>query len=1113
MHTAVLKTMGVIGALATAAALLAPPQAAAASATVNAINDIAITVRSDGNGPFTAEDGPGGDTGPSNGRVATHDAVTYLVSVNAVGGATDDTVFRVTAPDHTEWVTLPEPCVRPGSSIAGRTLTCSLGTIHNATIGVPVVLRVTGDAPDGTALGVSAGVESSAGTGPTVTAGAVVVSSAPRYDLSKDIAHPQLEADVPSPDGSELGLALTYPIAVRWDPVEPAHGLLGQGAVPGAFTFEDDVSQLTSNTIGGAQLLDTPGRPGCGLNARGIFDDLPGGSGGGGTAVPDSGRITCTQAAPGGRVSVSITGTDTSIDPADLPTNSVTNGVIAGGTKAYVVSGYIRIWVPSPAAGDSFPATNTYTPIRATSLSGQQNYGAAGEPLQDNASTINLSDSGSGTGSKTLGRVTDTGAVVANSGREGNPWVTPGTLMRARVTSVNAATRPAPAVTCDVFDNRHQQLAPNGSGVYAESRNAPGGVIQYAAHAWTTAEDARTADCGDADGPWYSSPSQVPGGAAAVGAVRLSASIPAGARHDLLLYLRVQDAPNTTKLRDFGQLSRDGGRTWTHDQNPAEDANGGLADFNIVTTNLARITKKTVDEGFTAADTPDLTQVFTAGHSLEYALYPTLTNATPGAPRETVTVTDVLPRYSRYVPGSGSIAPSAIDEITDSEGKPRERLTWTLPDRTPNVPIAPITYSVAASAVAPPGPVSNFAVISTPLDASDLSARSVIRSVRLVTQDGVAVEKTADAPVVVRGDRAGWTLTARNSVGKDLAGIDVIDVLPHRGDAAGTTVHGTVHLAGVDDPAGHATVRFTGADPSSVSSDAGDPSNADGGATRWCTTDELGTTGCPAERAAATAVRITDPSVMSSGAVTTFHVSVTAPDAQEGDRLVNAFGLRSPDLPLPVSSSPSPVRVVAGAIGDRVWDDRNEDGLQDPGEPGIGDVTVTLHGVDDRGEDVSATTTTDSDGHYGFDGLRPGTYEVHVVAPPHTVVSPRHRGDDTTDDSDFTAAGDTDVTLARTGSGDGLAVERTTTVDAGLHADGTSTIGPGHPDPSTGPGATTGTGGGLGGGATGGHRGGELAFTGAAGLAAAGSLAALLLALGVVLMARTRRRRSETAAE
>lgn len=67
------------------------------------------------------------------------------------------------------------------------------------------------------------------------------------------------------------------------------------------------------------------------------------------------------------------------------------------------------------------------------------------------------------------------------------------------------------------------------------------------------------------------------------------------------------------------------------------------------------------------------------------------------------------------------------------------------------------------------------------------------------------------------------------------------------------------------------------------------------------------------------------------------------------------------------------------SVGDRVWQDRNQDGVQDVGEPGLAGVTVELRsGVDTS---LLATTVTDGDGAYGFDGLAAGAYLVVVQAP------------------------------------------------------------------------------------------------------------------------------------
>ena len=64
-------------------------------------------------------------------------------------------------------------------------------------------------------------------------------------------------------------------------------------------------------------------------------------------------------------------------------------------------------------------------------------------------------------------------------------------------------------------------------------------------------------------------------------------------------------------------------------------------------------------------------------------------------------------------------------------------------------------------------------------------------------------------------------------------------------------------------------------------------------------------------------------------------------------------------------------------LGDFVWHDVDEDGVQDPGEPGIEGMTVTLSDA----SGVVATTTTDADGFYVFRGSTAGQYTAAVTVP------------------------------------------------------------------------------------------------------------------------------------
>ncbi|UCH92630.1 MAG: hypothetical protein JSV88_20360 [Candidatus Aminicenantes bacterium] len=90
-------------------------------------------------------------------------------------------------------------------------------------------------------------------------------------------------------------------------------------------------------------------------------------------------------------------------------------------------------------------------------------------------------------------------------------------------------------------------------------------------------------------------------------------------------------------------------------------------------------------------------------------------------------------------------------------------------------------------------------------------------------------------------------------------------------------------------------------------------------------------------------------------------------------------------------------------IGDFVWSDADNDGIQDLGEPGIGGVTIDLLADLDGDyiwDDVIATTTTTADGFYHFINVEPGDYKVDVTdtggvlsgynltSGPHSSVDP-----------------------------------------------------------------------------------------------------------------------------
>ncbi|MFO1491687.1 MAG: SdrD B-like domain-containing protein [Kiritimatiellia bacterium] len=135
---------------------------------------------------------------------------------------------------------------------------------------------------------------------------------------------------------------------------------------------------------------------------------------------------------------------------------------------------------------------------------------------------------------------------------------------------------------------------------------------------------------------------------------------------------------------------------------------------------------------------------------------------------------------------------------------------------------------------------------------------------------------------------------------------------------------------------------------------------------------------------------------------------------------VDPAGYTSTGDSAPPNNNLIPVTVVSGQtaagndfidtrpvlIGDFVWEDLNGNGLQDVGEPGIPNVTVTLlNGVNA----VVANTTTTASGFYAFTGINAGTYSVRfdlTTLPAGFVATTPTVGPDNLD-SDGDAAGQT----------------------------------------------------------------------------------------------------------
>jgi len=128
----------------------------------------------------------------------------------------------------------------------------------------------------------------------------------------------------------------------------------------------------------------------------------------------------------------------------------------------------------------------------------------------------------------------------------------------------------------------------------------------------------------------------------------------------------------------------------------------------------------------------------------------------------------------------------------------------------------------------------------------------------------------------------------------------------------------------------------------------------------------------------------------------------------------------------PVSDDAEVEVIVKASLGDLVFEDLDRDGIQDAGEPGVQVISVELQ---DCNGNTLASTTTDANGNYLFEGLDPGSYVVVFGDLPegYQYTTADAGGDDALD-SDAGEGG-------ATGCLELAAGETNLTVDAGIVAE------------------------------------------------------------------------------
>ena len=367
-----------------------------------------------------------------------------------------------------------------------------------------------------------------------------------------------------------------------------------------------------------------------------------------------------------------------------------------------------------------------------------------------------------------------------------------------------------------------------------------------------------------------------------------------------------------------------------------------------------------------------------------------------------------------------------------STGNGREKetiLVWHLGTQTTGTTYRDLNFTAVVSIEAPSSVLSTYAQIDAEEDSSPSSKKIANGNVKNSVPSSLLIVQKVLTPTHMKhsGGLLNWMkfrVGIRNGSSKALTNLDVIDILPFKGDGEmgsfsfspssdvtverkredATDYKGLFQFDNIsfDGNGGCDTDQieywFTNVQgPLDIS--PLHPSNLiPSGSVPWCKGTTTGPDGvCGFDNAAVTAVRtrgVTMPGSVTCYAEYTF---ATAENADK-DIYANTVSAQAKGVTNAVLSNNVVARVHAGSIGGKVWLDINSDGIQDANETeGINHTTVNLY---DKEGELLSTTKSNEEGQYGFSGLLVGEYVLEFVAHSSYTWSGKSRGEDFSLDSD-----------------------------------------------------------------------------------------------------------------
>ena len=265
--------------------------------------------------------------------------------------------------------------------------------------------------------------------------------------------------------------------------------------------------------------------------------------------------------------------------------------------------------------------------------------------------------------------------------------------------------------------------------------------------------------------------------------------------------------------------------------------------------------------------------------------------------------------------------------------------------------------------------------------------------------ENVFVEQTSGAAgsIVEKNTEFSYLLKVYNNTTRIVNDYEIIDILPSNGDTNGSVINGTYEVKlNVPASLGGAKIYCSTQKYEELSKEIDSSKN------EWTECSDI-----TENYKSVTAIRVAEISMQPHTGTEAIEVIIKPTNNNYSDKYINDFIGGNAQYSKNTSNKIA-INVVGRSISGKVFNDINENGVQDEGDKYVSNVPVTLYKVDGEEHTKVAESTTNKDGRYEFKNLDIGKYYIDINYDGKQYdLTLRYASDNETIDSDAYKVSDT----------------------------------------------------------------------------------------------------------